>query len=266
MTNKKTLMKELRRIEKKEQRLQNKKKNQVVRENIDPVIEKVQEKIPQKLEETLQAAFLKGFSLVFEKGTPYIEKTCNKDKLLAQHQKNDAAVDKQKGRKYFHRMKRSSSQSAFFNQSLSAIEGGALGILGIGIPDIPVFIAVIYKSLVEIALHFGYSCESDAEKAYMLMLISASMANDTKKMEYDQRASQLGHQIDSYDAVALDLTDLMKETSEVLSSTLLTTKFIQGLPLVGVLGGLANPLILNKITHYAEIKYQKRYLEKKLDQ
>jgi len=56
----------------------------------------------------------------------------------------------------------------------------------------------------------------------------------------------------------------MKETSDLLSNTLLTAKFIQGLPLVGVIGGVINPVMINKIGKYARIKYKKRYLLSKI--
>jgi hypothetical protein len=163
-------------------------------------------------------------------------------------------------------MKRSAGQGALLNQSLSALEGGALGLLGIGIPDIPIFIAMILRTLSEIAGHFGYHDKSDSEKSYMLLLISGAMTKGARQAEYDKKIIKLGQQIDAYDAVALDLTDYMEDTSALLSTILLTTKFIQGLPIVGIIGGLANPFILNKISVYAELKYQKRYLEKKLQE
>jgi hypothetical protein len=100
----------------------------------------------------------------------------------------------------------------------------------------------------------------------MLLLISGAMTKGARQAEYDKKIIKLGQQIDAYDAVALDLTDYMEDTSALLSTILLTTKFIQGLPIVGIIGGLANPFILNKISVYAELKYQKRYLEKKLQE
>ena len=43
------------------------------------LIEKLDRFIPKKLNETLDAAFSKGFALIFEKGTGVIEKTYNKE-------------------------------------------------------------------------------------------------------------------------------------------------------------------------------------------
>ena len=41
---------------------------------------------------------------------------------------------------------------------------------------------------------------------------------------------------------------------------MLVLKFIQGLPVVGVLGGAANPVYYRKIMRYVQLKYKKRYL------
>ena len=41
-------------------------------------------------------------------------------------------------------------------------------------------------------------------------------------------------------------------------------KFIQGLPIVGVLGSITNYQVINKVSKYARIRYKKRYLNKKL--
>ena len=37
-------------------------------------------------------------------------------------------------------------------------------------------------------------------------------------------------------------------------------KFVQGIPVVGVLGGAANPVYYRKILRYVQLKYRKRYL------
>lgn len=39
-------------------------------------------------------------------------------------------------------------------------------------------------------------------------------------------------------------------------------KFIQGLPVVGIIGGAANPIYYSKVMKYVQMKYRKRYLLK----
>ena len=48
------------------------------------LVKKLDRFIPEKLSGTLNAAFFKGFQVIFEKGTGIIEKTYNKDKKEAE--------------------------------------------------------------------------------------------------------------------------------------------------------------------------------------
>ena len=41
---------------------------------------------------------------------------------------------------------------------------------------------------------------------------------------------------------------------------MLLLKFIQGLPVVGLIGGAANPVYYRKVMRYVQLKYHKRYL------
>ena len=58
------------------------------------------------------------------------------------------------------------------------------------------------------------------------------------------------------------LDDEVRNTSKVLSQAMLTSKFVQGLPLIGVVGGIVNFRVINKISEYSKLKYKKRYLQK----
>lgn len=41
---------------------------------------------------------------------------------------------------------------------------------------------------------------------------------------------------------------------------MLTSKFVQGIPIVGAVGSIANYKTINKTSKYGTIKYKKRYL------
>ena len=49
-------------------------------------------------------------------------------------------------------------------------------------------------------------------------------------------------------------------TSDAFAVDMLLAKFIQGIPVVGVIGGLTNPVYYRKILKYVKLKYRKRYL------
>ncbi|WP_373483180.1 EcsC family protein [Acetobacterium sp.] len=259
------LSKQMAILEKQEQKFLNHTENQFMKSNFTSVVNKIQDKIPAKLQATLDAAFYMGFHLVFEKGSSLIEKTYNKEKIAVAYDLNNYAIEKYMHLKHLKTLDKSSKHSKAINESIAAIEGGVLGLLGIGLPDIPLFLGVIVKTINEIALSYGFQYASDEEKAYLLYLICTAMTKDDLRKSYDQKVECLGHDIDAHSLPFIDLAAIMKETSDLLSNTLLTAKFIQGLPLVGVIGGVVNPIMINKIGKYARIKYKKRYLLSKIN-
>ncbi|KNZ41251.1 EcsC family protein [Acetobacterium bakii] len=259
------LLKQLTIVEKHEQKFLNQKENSYIKLKFTPVINKIQTSIPAKLSSTLDVAFYKGFQLVFEKGNAFVEKTYNKDKIDSEYDLNNYAIDKYINKKYLKNIDKQSKQSKLINESISALEGGVLGLLGIGLPDIPLFIGVIIRTINEIALSYGYQYQTDCEKAYILYLICGAMAKEDARKEYNEKLDLLANNIDTNAGTSVHLETVMKETSDLLSATLLTAKFVQGLPIVGVIGGVVNPLIINKIGKYARIKYRKRYLHSKVN-
>ncbi len=251
-------------LEKQEQKFFKRSDSSLIKTTISPVMDKIQDKIPEKLRSSLDMAFYKGFQLVFEKGTAFLEKTYNKERLVMDFDVNNYAINKDANKRHIKRLDKRSKQSKLLNSSFSAIEGSVLGLLGIGIPDIPLFLSVIVKTIYEIALSYGYPYDTEEEEVFILLLISASVSTGKQQLEFDEQLELLGGQIDQNTYVDVKPDQYMKSTSKVLSDALLTTKFIQGIPIVGVVGGAANYSILNKISQYACIKYKKRYLKKKL--
>lgn len=56
----------------------------------------------------------------------------------------------------------------------------------------------------------------------------------------------------------------MGETARVLADRLLLVKFVQGLPLVGAVGGAANLSLSGRVSRFGALKYEKRFLERKV--
>ena len=50
------------------------------------------------------------------------------------------------------------------------------------------------------------------------------------------------------------------DTAEVLATELLAVKFLQGLPLVGALGGFYDGVFQQRVMHCAVLKYNRRLL------
>ncbi|NMC55603.1 MAG: EcsC family protein [Eubacteriaceae bacterium] len=257
----KTLLKQLNKIENQEQHLLNTNKEKLI--NITPVKNKIESKIPKKVKAALDAAFYKGFLIVFEKGTAYIEKTYSKEKAQLEYDINDFAMDKKISNKHIRKISRRANYSKMINSSISILEGGVLGFLGIGLPDIPLFIAVIMKTIYEIALSYGYDYKDEKEKAYIMLLICFAVTEDDKQNQFNNELNEFQNSIDSEENMKLLLTDYIKTAADTLSDAMLTAKFIQSIPIVGVVGSIVNYNIINKISKVADIKYKKRYLMNK---
>ena len=138
---------------------------------------------------------------------------------------------------------------------MSGIEGAGLGILGIGIPDIPLFTAVLLKSIYEIALSYGCSYETEEEQCFILRLIETALFRGGKLIQANQ---ELNDWIESEDASGSDRREQISRTSDALAEALLYMKFVQGIPVVGLAGGLADAVYLKRITDYADLKYRRR--------
>ena len=55
----------------------------------------------------------------------------------------------------------------------------------------------------------------------------------------------------------------IRQTADVFAVDMLLAKFVQGIPIAGVLGGISNPVYYRRILNYVQLKYQKRYLLQK---
>ena len=225
--------------------------------------DKLSDKVPEKLETTLNTAFTKAFGLVFEKGTGIIEKTYNKEKHSHNFKINEFAADLKGNRKNVKAFSKNANASRTKNLLVSAVEGVGFGVLGVGIPDIPVFTGVILKSIYEIALSYGFEYESQEEQYFILKLIEVSMLHGEA---FETENNLLNPQIDFQmfcDVTAEKKQQQIVKTAECLSRELVYMKFLQGIPIVGVAGGIADSVYLKKITDYADLKYKRRFLKGK---
>ena len=111
---------------------------------------------------------------------------------------------------------------------------------------------------------YGYQYDTPEERNYMLLLICGAITKGEQQREIDLELELLGEKIDKNIVIDLDLEKQIKATANILSDALLTAKFIQGIPILGIIGGAVNYNIVNKIGNYAGLKYKKRYLLKRV--
>lgn len=221
---------------------------------------KIAKHVPQKLETTLNTAFFKAFELIFDKGTPVIEKTYQKQKKEQNYKINEYAADVRNTHWSLRAFGREAGASKNLNMALSTIEGVGMGVLGMGIPDIPVFLGVLLKSIYEIALSYGFSYDTEEEQIFILKLIEAALSHEE---ELAGRNMELNLWIQGGRTFDISRGEQERRTADALSRELLYLKFVQGIPVLGVVGGVSDMVYQKKISDYAVLKYKRRFLEKK---
>lgn len=256
-----TIEKSLKKIQKKEEKLLQKSGGMW-----KPLTDKVEEKIPAGLYDKLQQAFYWGFKTVFEKGNVIIEKTYDKEQLELTHRVYDASFEQLGQKKGLKALNKLAGQNHLRNLGITALEGTGLGLLGIGLPDIPIFIGVVLKSVYEVALSYGYDYRQEDEQYFILNLLEAALAPEEKRESCNQQVDKLITYLTEGVAIGYDLDLQMRQTADCFAADMLCIKFLQGLPLVGVIGGPSNVVYCKKVSDYARLKYQKRYLLQKHQQ
>ena len=247
------ILKELNRISRAEERL----KKQAHQDGPKWQSE-LEKKVPEKVLNNLQTVFRKAFQIIFDKGTPLIEKTYKKEDIQKEFLVHDFAIDLDMSPKDLLVLKASSELNNLISLSASAVEGVSLGALGIGRPDIVFFISLILRGCYETALQYGFDYDTPSEKYFILTVLEGSMLKgnlwDTCNELVDSMMS--APSVPTEEELKLQLGN----TSDAFAVDMLLAKFIQGLPVVGIIGGLMNPVYYRKILSYVRLKYRKRYL------
>ncbi len=213
-------------------------------------------RVPENLQATLDKTFSKAFYYIFEKGTGIIEKTYNREKLEDDFRINDFIATVKSSRKNLKAISKKASAGGRGNFVLSGISGVGLGALGVGLPDILLFTSLILKNVYQLALNYGYDYENDSERQFILLLIQTAVASGDELTELNRRVDDF---IDKDFFPEIDIQAGIDAAAAGLSKELLYVKFLQGIPLVGAIGGGYNMVYMDRITKYAEMKYRKRF-------
>lgn len=233
----------------------------------------VESKVPDTLQSTMETAFNKAFVAVFEKGGALIEKTYNKDKQERIFKENEKELNTELfNSKSIKRFERQAKRTVLKNLSITTAEGVGLGVFGVGLPDIPLFVSVLLKSIYEIAISYGFSYTADQEKLFILKIIDASLQSGEELKNKNQEINQLIYRYDMEESgdchvdkmnefvTELQIIRQIDHSAQALSNELLYGKFVQSMTFVGVIGGTADVTCLKRVTDYAALKYRRRFL------
>lgn len=217
----------------------------------------LEKKIPDGLQNTLNTAFGKAFRLVFEKGTGVIEKTYRKEEMKKNYQINEYAAKVHGNKKALKVFSKKAAGAGTGNLLVSGVAGVGLGVLGIGLPDIVLFTGLMLKGVYEIALNYGFDYDDEEEKKFILLLICGALS-------YGKELQGINEELNFYMdygafAKARTVEDSRKTAAGCLSKELLYMKFLQGIPVVGAVGGVYDAIYMKQVMQYAELKYRRRF-------
>lgn len=248
------------------------------------ISDKIEDKIPDNLQEMMDIAFSKAFAIIFEKGTKAIELTYRKKWHKEDFDHHTEQISKRHNTSNLKAFSKKARETRSKNLIFSGIEGIGFGIVGAGIPDIPIFTAMILKGIYEVALSYGFSYEDEQERLFILKIIQASMTHGDTFRDIDKELNNWIHSERYFESSGSEskaptglnsdasvnradrhkfktsVDEQIRATSDSMSTELLITKFIQGVPVAGVVGGAYDMIYLNRITKYADLKYQRRFL------
>ena len=219
----------------------------------------LESKVPEKVYVGLNSAFAKGFSLVFQHGRKVIELTYKKEKTAQSYTARNESFQTSGNRREVKQIHKNAGKANRVNLVMTTVEGIGLGALGIGMPDIVLFLSTVLRGIYETALHYGFEYESRFEQMLIPKMMAASLSSGEEWFCRNKEVNDwiLAGERSVSDA---DFQEQIQETAAVFVVDMLLLKFIQGLPVVGLLGGAANPLYYNKIMQYMQVKYKRRYL------
>lgn len=223
---------------------------------------RIREKIPKGLSDKLTAAFTTAFKLLIEKGTSVITKTYDKEGIETELDVYTYLFEKNKTKRNWKRLNSKGNRRRLIDSAVTTFEGALPGLLGIGLPDIPLFTAFILRGVYETALTYGFDCDKKEERYFALKLIEGAMVSGEAQQAVIRSIKRTARLIAAGDTGSFDLDAQLRKTSRVLSEAMIAAKFVQGIPLVGVIGGAYNLTAFRRITGFARREYQLRYLYK----
>ena len=127
-------------------------------------------------------------------------------------------------------------------------------------PDIVIWLGILLRSIYETALEHGYNYESLEEKFFILKMMEASMLSGDAWISVNEDVDAYLCQNVHVIPTEQELEEQIEKTASAFATDMLVMKFIQGIPIVGIIGGGANPVYYQKVMKYVQLKYRKRYL------
>lgn len=224
---------------------------------------KVEARVPPKLVGSMDEAFYLAFQMLFEQGTRLLRLTFSEKRLRAERYIREYYLKEDPSAERVQSFHNSARIGGVVNTVLATAEGFVMGLFGMGLPDIPVLMSLLLRTIYTTALRYGYRFDNPRERYFILLVLSAALAKGSERREYSRKADEAGQLIDSGERMNVNLDEQMRETAKALARSMLVVKFIQTTSIIGVVGGVQNFAASRKVAVMANLKYQKRFLLRK---
>ena len=150
----------------------------------------LEERVPSGLTETLHQAFFRAFSLLFEKGEGIVRWAGRQQRREEAYQVRRFAADLREDRRSLRAFSKAADRAGQGSVVQAGVQGVGLGLLGIGLPDIPLFTLTLLKTIRETAVSFGFAGTETDEQVWILRLIEASLSSGTELEERNRMLNQ----------------------------------------------------------------------------
>ena len=228
-------------------------------QRVSPLDRKLDELAPEALSETLHAAFMKAFELVFQKGTGVISWAGRQKNRQMDTQIRQYKADIRENRRNLRAFSKAAGRSGLGNTLAAGAAGAGMGLLGVALPDVPLFTAMLLKSVYETAETFGFGHETQSERRFVLLIIETALCSGAELEERDRRLNEF-MQTETWGPDEPPLDRQLRSTARRLSEAVLYGKVLQNIPVAGVAGGVRDGVLVRRVQKYAAIKYRRRFL------
>lgn len=217
------------------------------------------ERVPQGLTETLHRAFFHAFSLLFEKGEGIVRWAGRQQRREEAYQVRRFAADLPGRPPISAGLFQSRRQDRPGQRGAGWCAGRRIGAVGDWIAGY----SALYPDAPENhsgdgPVSFGFTGSELEEQIWILRLIEAALSDGAELEERNQALNGFIQDGTWPDSPVLE--QQMQQTAHSLSQAMLYWKFVQGIPLVGAVGGAWDAVCLRRVQRYAAIKYSRRFL------
>ena len=156
-------------------------------------------------------------------------------------------------------------------KSMAMVQGGVTGVAGLPglLADIPTLYFLLFRTVHQVALCFGYPVNSDAERRYLLQVVNAGHHLEWRDrrlalVELDSLEATLGREEASGASQDLQRTLLAKSVQQLakkLAASLVTRKAAQAVAVVGgAVGAAINRQLIEDVGLASFHAYRRRFL------